>query len=222
MTMVEQGASCLEVFDCAISCHGDQICQQTCLVEGTNTAQQQYLAIIRCFNSPQAVQCGQDSDCLNTTCSAELEACDGPSTPVPQGTANCNDLLGCIVSCRGDNTCRLNCINSSSPTAFAQFETLSSCGEQFCLPPDDTLECIHFSCIDEWNACIPLSNNSCADTLNCARNCRDNECLINCELRIGLDAFPYYKNLVECLTTNMCQNLDCMECSIQVDDCASN
>ncbi|MGB0646038.1 MAG: hypothetical protein ACPGQS_02625 [Bradymonadia bacterium] len=213
---------CVDMISCFNACPDDasgQACVQNCFETATPEAQNRYQAILGCA---QAAGCtgldgSIDQTCLNEECSAELEACFGP-TAEPMGTLDCNDYLGCLNNCPADDdgTCRFDCTEAASPEGYDTFNAVVGClqdnmcfnanggADSACLEPGGV-------CAMAWEACVgpaamPMGTGTCQDFVQCFTGCPqgDGDCVNACVEATSPEGYDDYNAVIECGQTNMC------------------
>jgi MYXO-CTERM domain-containing protein len=97
--------TCEQVYQCVIDCSGDTACVSACHGSGTIDAQQQFDAMLTCFDDHCA---GLPDDewlaCIDTSCATELEACM-PSQACDLTGGDCPAGTACYPTAGGGADC---------------------------------------------------------------------------------------------------------------------
>lgn len=66
-------ASCSDLTTCLLGCSGAELCEANCVAEATESAQEQFGALVMCIEANSCI----DQNCIDTNCADEQTACAG-------------------------------------------------------------------------------------------------------------------------------------------------
>ena len=213
---VDPANGCAELANCDTACSGETACRAECADNATIAARLAFRAYLQC-----SIEMGAGN------CDAEYAACFGAT----EGLA-CDEILECTASCTNES-CETDCISQGSPDAQAQWNTFNSCQSAAnCLIGD--YACVRRECEQDGLEClkrypVPSGSLSCEEYVSCAVACdsADSSCPDDCLRGTAPDGYNNFVDLVGCLETNGCFELDddesaqCLEdfCAPQSDRC---
>lgn len=146
-----------------------------------------------CFDSPDAITCGQK------TCPSTLEA-EGALV----GFLQCAECGQCAGKCNGVGVCSAGAGGSSQGAGGT-----GAGGTGSGLTCDQCVQQNQGQCSTEINACV--SNPDCSQLLMCQQNCADQACIDGCSQKFPAGVAGY-DAIIFCLGCKVCGN----ECSSQV------
>ncbi|MFH1531230.1 MAG: hypothetical protein ABIK09_10940 [Pseudomonadota bacterium] len=129
--------TCKGINDCALECApNDATCQQECMNQGSNEAQQQLSDLLQCFSDNGGQNCPPgDAQCQNDIimehCMDEYGAC------FPGGDKDCSEMFDCMEPCGSNQACLQDCYNQGTLDAQAQYQAIASCVTEQCPDPND-------------------------------------------------------------------------------------
>ena len=195
-----------------------QQCYQQC-TNGNPQGSQVYSAWVTCARNNMCVNQITnmiDQDCLFDSCLMEVEACFGKIAR-PMGMGSCSDFIGCLNDCpQGDQNCRDNCTESTSPESFDKYEAVITClQDNNCFSePDGGLnqQCFEDNCDNLWTECIvdgrTFGDGTCGDIHGCFFACdlQDGACQEGCLERGTRDAWFLFQEYLGCAGDAMCNS----------------
>ena len=219
--------TCDEFISCFQSCpDGDDQCTLECIESTSQEGYGAYNTIISCLqdNNCFGADGSADAACLEAggVCQTEYVACFGPSAR-PMGTASCSEFVGCFTTCpSGDRDCVNECIEASSPSAYAQYEAVIDCGQvNTCFDDSGAGDeaCLRDRCSAEMAPCFgaPMGFGDCISLTNCLQNASSGAAevaCINASSQAGYDDLLALRACVEGSTDangSPCQDIACAQ-----------
>ncbi len=143
--------TCTGVWDCTVSCNGDDRCQDFCWSAASDTVFADFGSAIACLD---AFQCS-DQACADANCREQLRACFEPSASPPPSssrTLSCADWFDCTNPCgQNDDGCFQRCTDRLTVRGEGELRALSDCvAAHRC----EDSACLEARCRPQLDACF--------------------------------------------------------------------